>query len=270
MKTTFCTLATGEYYSQGGTGNLIKSAAKFHPDIPFIVFSDAEIEAIHSRYIDLVEQMSLELPPEIRPEPPYRLPEMGFYHALIGKLLSEEFDLIIYIDCDSLIVAPLTEVFSEDYEIACVRNIADNGKAGKFDCQVDGLDALKYVNGGFTACRRKDFWSHWALLNLKFNFETHFAEQYTLNVLFHSGIYKTLLLDSIEKDVYYGNASTYGEVTHWDSWQRIVIDGDLLKLDNKTIKILHEAGGTHLPKMDLDSDLLPRGVSQWIKERILS
>ena len=46
QKAVFCTLATGKYLELGGTPNLIKSARYFHPDIPFVVFSDAEVEKI--------------------------------------------------------------------------------------------------------------------------------------------------------------------------------------------------------------------------------
>lgn len=269
MKAIFCTLATGSYYEQGGTANLIKSTKHFHPDIPFKVYGDKEMEEILSNYQKIIEEASYSLPEEIRPSKPYPPLEMGFYHAFLGMELCKEYDLVIYIDCDSLIVAPLTEVFDQEYDIAGVRNIADNGKAGYFEAKVDGLDPLKYINGGFTASRHKDFWSHWILLNLKLKDCAYLAEQYTLNILFHSGIYNTLLLDPPDSGLYYGIASAYGEKTHWDSWQRIVIEDNYLKLDGKVIKILHEAGGIHLPKMDLDGDLLPKNVSEFIKKEIL-
>ncbi len=260
----FCTLATGEYYDKGGTANLVKSAKKFHPDVPFYVFSEPEIGEILSQKT-LLEQAVSSLPLDIKP--PYRQLEMGYLHCLLGKALSKTYDLVIYIDCDSLITAPLAEVFEEDYEVAGVRNMADNGRSGCFTVSLDGtLDPLKYINGGFTASRSKEFWDCWIALNLKVS-NPPFAEQYTLNYLFHSGLFKTLLLDPPESKVYYGTASTYGEQTHWDSWQRIVVEDGLLKLDGKTVKILHEAGGPQLPKMDLG--LFTPQISQWIKENIL-
>ena len=46
MSSVFCTLAYNDYYEQGGTVNLVKSAKHFHPDIPFFIFSNKEVETI--------------------------------------------------------------------------------------------------------------------------------------------------------------------------------------------------------------------------------
>jgi len=233
QSTIFVSLATGQYYTHGGLQNLIKSAKHFYPSVPFCVINDTDVKQL------------------VAENPNYNL-GMGYLHCLIGKQFAKSYELVIYVDSDSLIVAPLTEVFEDNYEIAGVRNNADNGMTGCSQaCTFDSVGWREYVNGGFTACRNARFWDDWMQLNMEMP-NTRFWEQDTLNTLFYSGKYKSLLLDPIESNIHYGISSVYGTQTHWDSWKDIIVQDGKLMLNDKHIKILHQAGGSGaFPKMDI-------------------
>lgn len=233
LKVVFCTHAGDELYDIIGTGKLINSAKYFHPDIPFVNFGTKEINKCFSDHG--VDWKTI--------------------HPFISYPLLEQYDLVVHFDADCMITAPLTEILEGDYDVAGVRNNDDYGvRKGKM-----GIHDHHWLNAGCVACRSKEFYSEWCSLNKSMARHVPDEEQGILNHLFWKGKYKNKLLDPKDKMVYYGLSNVYStydnkipmpdwikksyNMNHWESWKNIREINNQLILDNKVVKILHQAGG---------------------------
>lgn len=227
MKIAFCTYVSDRFFDSMGARKLIASAKYFHPNIPFIHYGDKEINPLSISY--------------------------GLLHPfMIDRAMKEGYDAIIYMDSDSMVVGPLNELLlaiEQDYHIIGVRNNNDYDKAGMDEPIVQqGAGVEQYLNAGLLAVKRNtNFLETWMDWNLLHGESCAFKEQTILNILARK--YKTLIIDPKDSKVYYGVSGLYGEVTHWDSWMDIKVDGKDLVLNKKLVKIIHQAGGTRNDKM---------------------
>jgi len=222
----FTTFVTDNEWREKCAVPLENSLRYFHPEIPFKTFS---LDALRELY------------PSI---------SIGNAKAFIGKTLSEQFSLVVILDSDSIITAPLEEVLANDYEVAGVRNRSDHGSVHMETAldlfQVVGsVDKAHYLNAGLVACRAKKFFDDWAELNKTIHrFD---LDQGTLNIAAYTKGYKTKMLDPPEAPYYYGVANSFGDKTAWDSWRTIRLEDNRLFMKNKDgqkkqVKILHRAG----------------------------
>lgn len=248
MKTLFVTHVSDDWYESVGASKLVASAKYFHPEIPFYVFGTKEIEELF----------------KIHPNVNWNtLQPFTTIHGL------NEFDMVVHFDADSMIVGKLDELISEDnlkYDVIGVRNNNDYNQAGKDGAITQGnIPVEKYLNAGLVGCTNKDFLEVWCTMNIKVANRQPFQEQSILNHLCYSvdKDIKTKILDPIESNVHYGISGLFGTETHWDSWGEIVLNENKeLILRNKTVKVLHHAGGHNRNKLDFNM------FSQEIKERL--
>ncbi len=225
MKIAFCTHVSDNWFYSIGADKLVKSAKRFHPDIPFYVFGDKMINSIFA----LNNQFN-----------------WNTIHPVISNILIDEYDMVVHFDADCIITTPLTELFEySNYDVLCVRNNNDYNKAGKdtYICDIEGLNPQLYVNAGFTAITNKQFIIDWVNENIARANKYSFQEQTVLNMIVASGKFKCKILDAIDTNVYYGVSCLSGNVTHWDSLKDIIVTPNGLQLNNKIIKIIHHAGG---------------------------
>jgi len=255
-KVAFCTHVSDDWYIPGGAEKLIQSAKHFHPEIPFYVFKSDVINELFKSD-----------------------PSITWFtiNPHISIKLADEYELVIHIDADSIIVDTLDELINGDFEVAGVRNNNDRGVAGaqNHPCLVQQkngyiepvVDALNYVNAGLIASRNKKFWQDWIDGNKKGATLYHQYEQDVLNKLISTNRYNFKLLDPINAPLYYGLASQYGDNgIHWKSWSNIKLLNDKLYLDGKKIKVLHQAGGSGVfPKLQLDN-LFKTEISSHLKK----
>lgn len=232
MTVVFCTYVNDRYYHSFGTDKLVASAKYFYPDIPFVVFGDKEINSIG-------------------------LPVESLHPFMMNRLKSK-YDAVVYFDADSIICAPLTELFEalETNEVVCVRNNNDYGKAGKDDAiSQQNRDINIYLNAGLVATKSQYFISEWVKENRQFAELVPFGSQSVLNTIIDHYIYH--IVDGIDTDVYYGVSCLHGEKSHWESWKKIEVDSaGYLGLTSpigydKTVKVLHHAGGFNPDKLGL-------------------
>ena len=226
MTTAFCSYVSDEYYHSFGADKLVASAKYFYPEIPFFVFGTKEIEG-------------------------YGLPVESLHPNMIGKLIND-YECVVYFDADSIIVGPLDELFEEisNYDVVCVRNNNDFGKAGKDEAlsqQNRNIDI--YVNAGLVATKSKRFVRDWIENNRLYAELVPFGSQSVLNTIIDR--YKWSLVDHKDKPVYYGVSSLHGEQSHWESWKKIEVVGADLFLNDKKVKVLHHAGGFMPHKLGL-------------------
>jgi hypothetical protein len=227
---------------------MLTSFYKFHPDIPLYVFTNKDIQKEIEKY-----------PQEIR----------SFYYLnpVMSKVLSDEYEKVVHIDADCIVTDRLAEVIDGDYEVATVRNNHDFGGAcnGPPETFNGMIDWKVYANCGLIASSNKKFWDRWIELNIKNANKFRQHEQDIVNYLLHkTNEFSNKLLDPIESDVYYGLSNAYGKDTLWDSWKDIEVINESLYLNNKKIKILHNAGG-FVEKLNIDK-LFNDKTAKYLKE----
>lgn len=229
MTTAFCTYVSDKYYLSMGADKLVNSAKFFHPDIPFFVYKDGEINDTGV--------------------------EFGLMHPLIMCLLIDRYERVIYFDADSIISGSLDELLSAtDYDVVCVRNNNDYNMAGMDEPITEGKEPHKYLNAGLVATTSKRFLNEWKEKNLSDGAVLPFMEQSVLNsIIGDFGDFNYLIIDGNGTNVYYGVSAQSGIKSHWDSWKEITIDefGNLI-LNDKKVKVLHHGGGFNPNKLDLN------------------
>jgi len=207
MKTIAFHIASDIYKNY--SDKMIRSFKHFHPDIPFKVFSQSDINEAKEKY----GQTPL--------------------YGIFGAKLANQCDLLIQIDADSIVCDRIDEVLKGDYEVAGVLNGSNEG----FQTTGVGIGQVQYLNAGLVASTLKAFWTEWKEKTLKDWKKYRYGEQDIFNHIFYSGKYKTKVLDPIEGDVYYGSSSC----GQWDKTY-VVSKGEKIMLNGKTVKVIHFAG----------------------------
>jgi hypothetical protein len=230
----FYTTVSDDYYELVGTPKLINSFRKFHPDIPFKIFGQTEINTVWA-------------------ENPWITWDTA--KATFGKMLASDYRLVVNIDADSMITGELTEIISGDYDLGSVLNNNDHDPKASFG----HITSDKYVNAGLIASTNKEFWDIYESTCRSYGETTGFKEQDVFNTLFWSGGYKIRVFDWYSSLCYYGVASR-------GQWDKMTLEGDKIMLNNRQVKIIHEAGGHKLPKMELRDDQFSPEVVKRLRE----
>lgn len=218
-----------------GLYKMINSFKYYHPDIPLYVFGSKIInQQLQKHKIDV-----------------------KFLNPLMFELLWDKYETVVHIDADCIVTDRMDEILKCDYDIAVVRNNSDQGFAGSnpngFNLN-GAVDKFKYYNLGLFAIRKNEkFIKEWIQMNRDEGMNYLLFEQDTFNkLLLNNNSLKVKLLDPPEEKLYYGVANSYGTITNWDSWKDIQIVDSKLYLNNKLIKVLHNAGGSDVEKLNID------------------
>jgi len=246
MKVCFFTLAVGEPFKTYA-GWLVKSARKFHPDIPFIVFDKNKLNEATKEFPSLFNKACA---------------------GYIGSELIRKYDAVVKFDADQIVVDSLDELLKFNYELASVRNNNKFNMAGCIKPLVLHMrDTQNYVNSGIVSSSSIEFWDEYFEMTKRAVRKFLWNEQDILNIIFHTGKFKTRILDAIGTNVCYGMSNCYGKKTHWDSWKDIHCVSNKLWLDDMKIKIIHLAGGPG--KLDFNiKNLFQHDVADYINKII--
>jgi hypothetical protein len=210
-----------------GGKELIQSAKYFHPEISFIRITD--------------EQRAKAL----KSVPTYNL------IAHFGKFFSVQFDLVIHIGLDSLLLDKIDEALVPDYDVGGVLN------NNAFDLKVSVLNITdKYINAHFVSSWRPEFWWHWDRVNQKYGLQNQYGEQDTLNIIFHYGNYRTKIFDETKN---------YWGIKARGQWQSFVKKEDGIYLNDEKVKVFHYAGGDIAVKNNYE-EMFPKEVAEYIRE----
>jgi len=227
-KCAFVPVGNSFYYAEG-TPTMIKSFRLFHPDIDLVVFKQ-----------DVVDKLFSEK-------------KINWYNATpyFAELLFDDYDLIVKIDADHVITGRLSEVFDNvDYDVAGPWNYNDYENAS-----FDNITAEMYVQGGFVASHRKDFWMRWQEMNTRSDSYIRRENDILNLLLYNTEPWKLKILDR-DKD-YYGCKSLNREAEFY-------IENNKLMCRGEQVFAYHFAKGQIFPKLDFNNMPFTQEVKNWL------
>ena len=261
---TWCTDHNG-YQELLGLDKLQNSVKYFHPDVDHVI--------IDSKMTEVINQVF----PWMRPI---------WMMAPTCSPLAKNYDMVVHLDADAVVVGPMDELFNSDADVIGVRNNNSLGQAGAHGPISiahqppfgDGwmIPEQGFINAGLVAANNKDFWEMWHDVNRQVAAPTNQGyynpgwgdENDTLNQIFHSDKFTSEVIDPMGSGVSYGLSNLWGTGdNHWESWSKIYVKDDRLWLDDpKTgepmcIKVLHQAGGSIAAELNKSAG----GFRNWLK-----
>jgi hypothetical protein len=200
----------------------------FHPDIPMhIVLAEDWIPYITETY---------------------RLP-IGYreYSMFVGqcyaiqKMMTEHYELFIYLDADIVVTGRCEEMLVGDYDIA----VSEGFNANFYNAGVWSTTNLAFIKEFFythLGCSVSDNWVFMFLIN-------HYKGRHVVKVL-----------DDENSDVWYNERSR-----EW--WNRLDVRDDRLHTPDRQVKMLHWAGGSGQGVEDrLSCSLFSEDVKKWLNK----
>lgn len=154
-----------------------------------------------------------------------------FYKAtpLIARELIDEYETVIKLDADQIILGPLNELWEgEDWDVKTVLNDPTY--------PIMTWDIQPYFNMGLVVMRSKEFIEHWYRLCMSEHFSRYqFREQDLFNILCSDYLnYKIVCLDTGDK--------FYGEFAK-SAWPQFHMEGDKVMAEGKELRVVHFGGG---------------------------
>lgn len=250
MKTAFFTWITDNYRKNIDFDSFYKSFKYFHPEIDLIVFDSKVVE-------------------EVQKQKPWI--NCTNCKASFAKLIYDQYDLLVNVDSDFYFFDRCHELLEADYDIAACANynIVQNVSIKQQNVNghnLSAVDELRYVQGGMIASTNKKFWDEFEILSQEISNQMPIYENDVFNIIWHSGRYKTKILDGdydyrSDKFKCYYNCSSLGRIH-----QSKVVD-DKVYLDNKPMRSYHIAHGWGRRKERVH-ELFPYEVSKWFYDKI--
>jgi hypothetical protein len=192
---------------------------------------------------------------------------------MIAKDLIEKYDLVIKFDCDQLVTGKLNHLWEDvDYDIGTVLN----GNPKEPPVSVWDINPAQYMNCGLVVMKSKHFINHWWNLCNSAHFQNYqFREQDLMNVMIYYMDYKVRCFDWSENwhGLVHKGWWQYMEVTWAQEKSQETPPQQILVLPkgdrpwpvdgDKTIKVIHWAGGNEPNKMNVNIRFQPE-VAKWL------
>lgn len=215
MKKCFFTFVSDSYYYPIGTPKLITSFKRFHPDIDLIVFRDDVINQMFAKY-----------------------PWLNWLNSkpAFAKLLTDEYDLVVNIDADTVVTGRLESVLAGDYEVGSVTNFNDYENR-----HVEEVTDQMYLQAGLVASTSPVFWDMWLAENKEKASKYLCAENDTLNFVAYRNPWKLKIFD---KDEGYMGCKSLGREGEFE-----VKDEQLWCRGERVYAYHHAKGPGALPKL---------------------
>lgn len=156
---------------------------------------------------------------------------LGSWYAYFGAILSKEYELVINIDADSIVLDNIDEIFEDNYDVAgTLSNYPINQGA-----YLTNVPTNKYFNVGLLASRSEKFWNDWKMLNMKNMKYYYYGEQDVCNSLLATSEFKVRIFDHEQSGVFYGGVGR----PYWPTFR--MVDNKVM-CENRIVKIIHFAG----------------------------
>lgn len=226
------TIVDDRYYIPVGTLTFINSFKKFHPDIPLVVFRQ-----------DMIDKVFAEK-------------KINFYMAkpTFAKLLTDEYDLVVNMDADTVVTGRMSKVFDEEYEVGGAWNKNDYE-----DASFDEIKPEMYVQAGLVGSRNPKFWDIWEEAN-KNAMRYVRQENDVLNAIWYRDPDVKNMIKVIydEKEDYYGCKSLGRE-------PEFEVYSDKLWCRGEQVFCYHHAKGAIFPKLQFDRMDFQPEVARWLQ-----
>lgn len=199
-----------------GTHIMINSFKKFHPDIDLVVFRQDSVDKL------------------------FKEKGINWYQAkpFFAELLENDYDLIVNMDADHIILDRMTEVFDKvDYEVGLPWNFNDYENAS-----FENITEKMYLQAGMVASTSKEFWKTWREAN-KDAMKYLRKENDIVNLVIYNQMKLKLKIFDKKKD-YYGCKSLGRE-------PEFTIKNDKTYCRGEQVKAYHFARGNQFPKLDI-------------------
>jgi hypothetical protein len=222
------------------------SFKRFHPEIPLIVFNEK----------DMADK------------------GVNFYNAkaTFGRILSEQYDLVVNIDSDHIVCDRLTEILDGGYEIACPAcyNSTYNVVGIKACTGLNGegekrwlIDEKDYLHAGLIASTSKQFWKHYEYVTKKHYEKFTCYENDTLNLAAYLYPYNVKVLDGSSD--YNKNKQWYGS-SHLGKEKTFYIENNKVMCEGKRVVAHHFGHGSGKQSYQ---DVFSPEVVEFIKTNIV-
>ena len=175
---------------------------------------------------------------------------------LITSGLMRDYDEVLKLDSDSIILGNLDHIWEGDFDVAVVRN--SNPREDKtYPVRLLDISTASYVNCGFVVMKSKPFVEHWLKLCMSGHFNNfQYREQDLLNIMVFymsepfGGPYKIKHLDDSGK--FHGLAlKQYEPMVKLVDGKLILPKNDEYPADgDKEVVVWHVAGGNTANKMN--------------------
>lgn len=250
MKTVFfCWITEDKKNKDTDFDSFYKSFKHFHPDIEMIVFDDGAKN-------DLFRQK----------------PWLNYCNckASFAKLLYNDYDLVVNIDADFYFFDRCEEILAADYDVAACANYNVLLNSQLLEANIDGyhipyVDDVHYMQGGLIASTSKKFWDDYEQHSKDLADKLTVRENDVFNILWHSGFYKTKVLDgdynwqSDDFKCYYNCASL-------DRVSQCVLRDNKVYLNDKPMRSYHVAWGPGYKRRV--HELFSKDISDWFYNKI--
>lgn len=248
MKIIFVTNCDSWLWKKFGRNKLVNSFKYFHPDLDIVTYNENDTNRI------MLENVGFD-----------RISYMPIIMKEVKKIYNA--DIVCHLDSDSIVLGKLDEILENDYEIVGCRNDGDHATGDESQNRphpIKNLPRELYMSCGCIATSSDEFLDDWYNLNkeiIKKYGSLHpyipMGEQGSYNILFHSGKYKTKILDPKGGNLFYGasaNIDKLGKTSpehiikewgfdNWQSWKEIYYENNKFLLYGKECKLIHMAGG---------------------------
>lgn len=221
-KAVFFTFVSDNYYYPVGTFKMINSFKRFHPDIDLVVFRQDMVDKVFSNNRGI-----------------------NFYNAkpVFAKLLTEEYDLVVNIDADSVVLGRLDAILDQDYEVGSVMNLNDYENRS-----IENVTEKMFLNAGLVASRNPEFWDIWDKANDGENVMKYTCkENDVLNLVW----YNDPKVKKMKRKVF-DKAKDYYGCKSLGKESEFYMDGNKVMCRKEQVFIYHHAKGGVLPKLEFD------------------
>ncbi len=261
-KVAVSTWCTDDYVEYIGIENLTKSIKYFHPEIDHHISNGIE-------NTDGIWMM-----------------------AAIALEISDDYDMVIHLDGDTIVLGDLSEMISSKADIIGTLNNNSLSKAGANDgittplylhnkkdeqyySAEKDIPIDEWLNAGVIAANNSEFWLEWKRVNDVASSHGYRLpppygdENDTLNLVFHGGKFTTEIVDSHKTSVSYNIKSLSGN-SHYESLKKFYVKDDKVYYDDFLtnepiqIKVLHQGGGAHASSLVKESG----GFYNWLKKSV--
>jgi hypothetical protein len=234
MKKVAFTAVDDNLFYPEGTHIMINSFKRFHPDIPLVVFRQ-----------DTVDKL-------------FKEQNINWYQAkpFLAELLEDEYDLIVNLDADHIILDRMTEVFDNvDYEIGFPWNFNDYENAS-----FENITEEMYLQCGMWATTSKKFLAKWRAANRKAMDYLRKENDIVNLVVYNDPEISKMKLKIFDKEKDYYGCKSLGREPRFE-----IEDGKTMCYGEQVIAY-HYARGGQFPKLNIpEMPLQPDVKDRWIE-----